>query len=68
MDHQADESVIVTGFHPCLCGPFGQPHRCPVFELEDDALAVQADAADVAAVFGAVSASAFYAVVVEGFG
>jgi hypothetical protein len=63
MDDDTNQGVIVARFDVSLAGPFRQCETCGVFAFGNDSLAVDTEAADIAAVFGAGLGAAVDAVV-----
>ena len=52
VDDDAEECPVVGSFGLCFAGPGGEAGGGTVFGFDDDAVTLESDAADVAAVFG----------------
>ena len=68
VDDYSGEGVVVAGFDCGLVCPFGEGCSGGVFAFDDEALSVDVDAGDVAAIVFPVFDSFVYSVVVEGGG
>jgi len=64
-DDDTDEGVVVSGFDVSFFRPCREAYACGVFALDNNSLAMDAEASDVAAVFGTSFRPAVNPVIVE---